>query len=351
MAGALRWARWTGGTPPPPRLDHGGGLAADWAGAPAADGAKCTALSLHCNLPPAGNVSSFGNLLHLTMSPALAVMCCGLFMAFNSLFAGVLVKVGGRLSRGCPPASRGSAARRGPSCQPAVHAGAARGPAAPRLGGAAAGRPAALARRAHLLPACFLLLVLPSLLLPGVGPVCHLAPLGCLHLPLLPHHQRLGGSHLLRPGHRLRRPRAGAGRSKGPGGGAAGRAAGGHASQRLRLRQRAQGRAAGTLRGPFKKLPSNCPLPSLPLPRGSDVPPHRHLRRGGAGVRADGRLLLPAHPAGLLPAPGKRCPAWPCAQRSAAAQQRCGGACPERGVPGRTQRGGMQAAAPWGCTA
>ncbi|PRW57234.1 ATP-binding cassette [Chlorella sorokiniana] len=40
-----------------------------------------------------GVVSSAGNLLHLLLQSSLATLCCGLWMAWNSLFAGVLIKV------------------------------------------------------------------------------------------------------------------------------------------------------------------------------------------------------------------------------------------------------------------
>ena len=52
-----------------------------------------------------GVVASAGNLIHLLLEPAGAVLCCGLWLAFNCLFAGVLVKVGGGCGgwRGGPP--------------------------------------------------------------------------------------------------------------------------------------------------------------------------------------------------------------------------------------------------------
>lgn len=43
-----------------------------------------------------GIVSSAGNLLHLLLQSSLATLCCGLWMAWNALFAGVLIHVSGR---------------------------------------------------------------------------------------------------------------------------------------------------------------------------------------------------------------------------------------------------------------
>lgn len=70
-----------------------------------------------------GIVSSAGNLLHLLLQSSLATLCCGLWMAWNALFAGVLIHVSSRGSGrermawgtqvACwPPASLPKASRR-----------------------------------------------------------------------------------------------------------------------------------------------------------------------------------------------------------------------------------------------
>lgn len=72
------------------------------AGAPVAPAARPDTIHTRAIPPrPTGVVSSAGNLFYLLFKPAAAVLCCGLWLAWNCLFAGVLVKVRGGQGGGC----------------------------------------------------------------------------------------------------------------------------------------------------------------------------------------------------------------------------------------------------------